>query len=70
MNKWYIIDEPELKAYSIMKRQGILENGKYQDEKVCTIYSMDYLDVILDALEPEDRKYDKPLITNNPIIEG
>jgi hypothetical protein len=54
-NVYYVEPNKELQGYDILKREGVLHpDGTTSPERVCTIYSMDYLDAVLEALQGED----------------
>jgi hypothetical protein len=53
--QYYIEPNETLQGYDIMKRDSVvLPDGKFGPEKVCTIYSMDYFDAVLESLVGED----------------
>jgi hypothetical protein len=70
-DKYYIEPNSNLQGYDILKRDGMFVDGKLAPERVCTIYSMDYLPAILSSLNEEDAK-DNNIQTNNrgPVFEG
>lgn len=70
--KWYVEPNDTTQSYDIMKRDGVqLEDGTLQPEKVCSIYSMEYLDAVLAALEAEDAKdAGAPVTYHSPVFEG
>ncbi len=62
MKKFYLEGNDDLQAYDIMKRNSVIDSNNaslLKPERICTIYSMDYLDAILEALEQEDAKEDE-----------
>jgi hypothetical protein len=61
--QYYVESNAELQAYDILKRDGVEHpDGTTSPEKICTIYSMDYLDPILEALVGADAKDDVEII--------
>lgn len=54
-DKIYIDENTNLQGFDIKKRDQVLnEDGSTSDECIATIYSMDYLDEILEALRNRD----------------
>lgn len=60
-HKYYVEPNDANQSYDIMKRDGV-ENpdGTLAPERVCSIYSMEYLDAVLEALAVEDSKLPDP----------
>jgi hypothetical protein len=72
--KYYVMPNDELEGYDIYKRNSIETEEGLKDERVCTIYSMEYLDSVLMALELEDMNgeenvQDSNIIFRDDIIE-
>lgn len=75
--KVYFVQPNEpLQGYDIMKRDGVEKpDGTLEPERICTVYSMEYFDAILEKIAeldadgiveyPEDERY----IDTAPIIE-
>lgn len=54
-DKIFIDENSNLAGFDIKKRDQVLnEDGTKSDETIATIYSMDYLDEILDAIRSRD----------------
>lgn len=72
-DKYFIEPNEELQGYDIFKRDGILNPDKtFSHEKILTVYSMEYVQVILYALEHEDSLGTDGFanyIASSPIIE-
>jgi hypothetical protein len=52
---FYVEPNQNLQGYDIMKRNHVLKpDGTMGPEKICTIYSMEYLTTVLDAIIAED----------------
>jgi hypothetical protein len=74
-NLYYIEPNENAGGYDIMKRDSVvLEDGKLGPERVCTIYSMDYFDAVLEALVGEDYKTvegfeEEPYNPSSPVFE-
>lgn len=55
--KYYIESNSNLQGYDILKRDGVVTpEGKLAPERIATVYSMDYMDSILEALNAEDSR--------------
>lgn len=66
--QYYVMPNDNLEGYDIFKRKSIQTEEGLKDEKVCTIYSMEYLDSVLMALELEDMKGEENVEDNNIIF--
>lgn len=54
---FYIAENDNLQGFDVFKRNAIRnDKGILSDQKICTLYSMEYLDSILSALGYEDMK--------------
>lgn len=51
---FYLNKNNELEGYDIMKRNSVQDGYQRKDEKVATVYSVDYIDAIIDALNISD----------------
>lgn len=71
--KYYIEANDNLQGYDVLKRDGVIdpETGRQIPEKILTLYSLEYLDQILEALNAEDSKGREIIIqqVNSPIYE-
>ncbi len=71
--KYYIEANDNLQGYDVLKRDGVIdpETGRKIPEKILTLYSLEYLDQILEALNAEDIKGREIIIqqVNSPIYE-
>jgi len=70
---YYVAPGKHGEGYDIMKKDGIINpDGSMSPERVCTIYSMEYLDIVLKALQEEDSKSQPEqthLARRSPIYE-
>jgi hypothetical protein len=54
-NIYYILPNDRVQGYDILKRDGVLNpDGTTMPEKICTIYSMEYLQPMLATLREVD----------------
>lgn len=55
MNKqFFMTANDELKGYDILKRDSIKTEDGYEDEVILTVYSVEYIENILDTLNRTD----------------
>lgn len=73
-NQFYVMPNEQLQGYEIFKRDGVINpDGTKSPERICTFYSMEYLQPLLQTLREVDsmvEETDEEVIRTSPVFEG
>lgn len=68
----YLQKNDELKGYDIIKKEGVLDRntGETSDLTLATVYDPDFIDIMLETLNIEDRRdEDYTIISDNEEVD-